>query len=315
MIKPTYIDNFQVSTAFDGASRLVLGTAAIGGVWGEVEEAESIDTLLYAWEKGIEAIDTAASYANAQRYIGKALQQWNGKLPYISTKIGRLEAHDPHTTFTDYTPEGLRRLFESNLATLGVDKVDLLFLHEPQLVPIEEMASILEVLHQFKAEGLTAKIGVGGNPTPAFLPFVTRENFDVVSGFLHLDACNLSALDEQIPQFRRENIAYYAASPLHFGLLGPHSAQHLSQEPNEWISQADQEATKAIRQIADNQGLSLISLAHRYLFSIAEADRVVVGAENRSQLQSTLADWEKGKLSREVFEEITELILNAHQKQ
>ena len=60
----------------------------------------------------------------------------------------------------------------------------------------------------------------GGNPTPEFMPYIKKENFDVVSGFLHLDACNLTALEHQIPQFQQEGIAYYAASALHFFAIG-----------------------------------------------------------------------------------------------
>lgn len=312
MKRPTYIADYAVSPAFDGGSRLVYGTSGLGGVWGEVKQQDSIDALLYAWEQGIEAIDTSPSYSNSQRFIGLALKQWKGKLPFISTKVGRLESADAHTTVTDYSTEGLRRAFYNNLEIMGVSKVDLLFLHEPQLVLLDELPRILEVLHDFKSEGLTDRIGVGGNPTKAFMPFIIKENFDVVSGFLHLDACNLSALEGQIPQFQQEGIAYYAASALHFSLLGNRFPIYSEQEPNEWISAADQAAAKGIKTIADKHQLTIASLAQRYLFSIAEADRVVMGARTPQQIQATVADWRAGKLPEALFNEVTETIIAAH---
>ncbi len=93
MITPTYIhDDFRKNGRFNGGSRLVLGTSGLGGVWGPVDEKESIKAILYALEQGVEVIDTAPSYNKAQEYLGKALQRWNGKRPFISTKIGRLQA-------------------------------------------------------------------------------------------------------------------------------------------------------------------------------------------------------------------------------
>ena len=315
MNRPTYIDQYQTSPAFDGSSRLVYGTSGLGGVWGEVKQQESIDALLYAWEQGIEAIDTSPSYSNAQKYIGLALKQWNGKLPFISTKVGRLESADAHTTITDYSSEGLKMAFYNNLETLGISKIDLLFLHEPQLVPINEINRILEVLHGFKSEGLVNLIGVGGNPTTAFMPFITKTNFDVVSGFLHLDACNITALEEQIPQFQKEGIAYYAASALHFSLLGNRFPTYSIQEPNEWISAKDQAAAITVKNIADKYKMPLATLAQRYLFSIAEADRVVIGARTLKQIQSSISDWKEGKLPRELFNEVTDAIIESRKSQ
>ena len=310
-ILPTYIDEYLVSPAFDNASRLVYGTSGLGGVWGEVLKTESIDALLYAFDNGISVVDTAPSYSMAETYVGEALKRWDGPIPFISTKVGRLRADDAHTTITDYSAEGMKRSVHNSLETIGVDQVDLLFLHEPQLVPLDQIDLILQTLHEFKAEGLTRLIGVGGNPTPAFLPFVKKEHFDVVSGFLHLDACNLTALADQIPFFRQEGIAYYAASALHFSLLGNRFEKYSQQEPDEWISAKDQRAAIAVKAIADKYHLPLPSLSQRYLFSIAEADRVVMGARTPQQIAATVADWQAGKLPRGIFEEVSHAIIEA----
>ena len=152
--RPTYIDDFLVSAAFHQGSRLVYGTSGLGGVWGKVDKGESVAALLYALDKGIHVFDTAPSYSMAETYMGEALRQWTGPVPFISTKVGRLRAEDAHTTRTDYSPAGMRNSFYNSLETLGVDHVDLLFLHEPQLVPLANLPTILEVLHEFKAKGL-----------------------------------------------------------------------------------------------------------------------------------------------------------------
>lgn len=310
MPAPTYIQNtadFYYADPEQQTSRLVLGTAGLGGLWGPVDPDQSVATLLYALEQGIERIDTAASYGNAQRLIGRALEQWSGPKPFISTKIGRLEATDAHTTYTDYSSEGLRRTLEQNLDYLGLSKVDLLFLHEPHLVPLDEMDRILNVLQDFKAEGLTNQLGIGGNPTPEFMAFAQKENFDIVSGFLQLNAANVSGLETTIPTLQARGLQYYAASPLHFGLLGSRFKELTRQAPNDWMSAADQAAAKALQQLAQRLDMPLPSMAQRYLFSVEEADWVVVGASNPAQIKATLQDWKAGPLPKEIFDQINEV--------
>ncbi|MDN5213193.1 aldo/keto reductase [Fulvivirgaceae bacterium BMA12] len=303
--EPTYIHDHLRSAAFDGQDRLVYGTSGLGGVWGAVKETESVNAILYALENGISVFDTAPSYVNAELYLGKALRQWHGAKPFVSTKVGRLGGEDAFDFKLDYTEEAMTRSLESSLETLGLDHIDLLFLHEPQLVPLKKIDSILDTLKRFKERGLVKKLGVGGNPNKAFLPFVTKENFDVVSGFLRMDACNLSVFQGEIQRYKREHIAYYAASALHFSLLGNRYEQYQKNGVDgEWLTQADLVNAKKVKAIADKYDMPLATLAQRFLFSIAEADRVVMGARTMDQLRATLSDWKQGKLSRELFDEI-----------
>ena len=61
--------------------------------------------------------------------------------------------------------------------------------------------------------------------------------------------------------------------------------------------------------LANQYDMSLSQLTQRYLFSIKEADRVVMGARNISQIQSTVADWNTGVLPESIFEEVTKTII------
>ncbi len=310
-MKPTYITrDYTKSPAFNNETRLVYGTSGLGGVWGAVDQRDSIDALLYAFENDISALDTAPSYANAEYYVGMALREWKGQKPFVSTKIGRLKGKDAFETKLDYSTDGLKRSLDNSLKTLGLDKIDLLFLHEPQLVPLENIDEILNTLKGFKAEGLVGALGVGGNPSEDFKPFISKENFDVVSGFLHMDACNLSAFDGEIQSYRKEGIAYYAASALHFSLLGSRFETYKSKGVDgEWITQLDLENAIRVKVVADKYDMPLATLAQRYLFSIEEADRVVMGARTPAQIKATVDDWKAGKLSEDLFNEVSDCIL------
>lgn len=310
-LKPTFKPDIYKSDFPFYGSRLVFGTSGLGGVWGAVQEKESVECILYALENSITSFDTAPSYSNAEMYLGKALKQWKGERPFISTKVGRLKADTAFDAKLDYSPKGIKESLRRSLDLLGVGKVNLLFLHEPQCVPLDRMEEILETLISLKEDGYTDLLGIGGNPSPAFIPFISNKYFQVTSSFCKMDACNLSAFTELLPVTLKENIAVYAASALHFSLLGNRFHQFVKQHPGyAEISDTDIKNAIKVNEVANKNNMPLSTLSQRYLFSIQEATRVVIGARNIEQIKSTVEDWNAGALPEALFNEITEIILN-----
>lgn len=312
IIKPTYIKgDHKKSEFFNNQSRLVCGCSGLGGVWRPIEEKDALNTLRYALENGVSVFDTAPSYNKSQLYLGKALKEWSGEKPFISTKVGRLKADKADDCIVDYSPETMRKSVYESLETIGIDSIDLLFLHEPHLVPVEKMDEIMDCLNSFKKEGIVKSLGIGGNPIDRFYPHIKKDNFDVLSGFLKLDACNLSGFKRDLPQIQKENIAYYAASALHMGLLGRKLNEYdLDRPNNEWITNLDVDIALKINNIAEKCQIPLSRLALRYVFSTLEADRVVVGPTTIDQLKDLLNAWKEGKLPETLFNEITETIIS-----
>jgi len=311
--KPTYIKGDHTkSKFFNNQSRLVCGCSGLGGVWRPIEEKDALATLRYALENGVRVFDTAPSYNKSQYYLGKALKEWSGEKPFISTKVGRLRADKADECIVDYSPETMRKSVYESLETLGLDAIDLLFLHEPHLVPVENMDEIMDCLNSFKKEGIVKSLGIGGNPIDRFYPHIVKKNFDVLSGFLKLDACNLSGFERDLPLIQKENIAYYAASALHMGLLGRRLNEYDLERPNnEWITNIDVDIALKINKIAEKHQIPLSRIALRYVFSTLEADRVVVGPTTLDQLKDLLNAWEEGKLPEAIFNEITETIISS----
>lgn len=308
--KPTYIKgDYTKSEFFNNQSRLVCGCSGLGGVWRPIAEKDAVETLTYALENGVRVFDTAPSYNRSQEFLGKTLKEWTGEKPFISTKVGRLKADRADDCVVDYSTETMRKSVYESLEVIGVDKIDLLFLHEPHLVPVERMDEIMDCLNGLKKEGVVGMLGIGGNPTEPFYPHMVKDNFDVLSGFLKMDACNLSGFERDIPQIQKENIAYYAASALHMGLLGRRLDQYNEERPNnEWVTNLDVDTALEINKIATKHDIPLSRLALRYVFSTKEADRVVVGPSKKEQMIDLLNAWEEGKLDESIFNEITAVI-------
>lgn len=274
---------------------LILGTAGLGGIWGKISEEQSVNTILAALEAGISAIDTAPAYGDAESFVGKALRQWKGAAPAVSTKVGRLRGFSPDVGRYDYSREGMFRSVENSLNTLGIDQLDVVFLHDPEQIKESEADDILHTLVLLKEKGYTKKTGLGGNALPWFERYLQPQVFDVLMEFNRLNACTTTALNNHLPFCFHHQMQYYAASPLNMGLLGAKFTEFTANPPS-WMDMNFVKAAIKIKALADQYNLQLPSLAHRFLLSLPYPFRIVIGAVSMEQLKETLADIKSGSL-------------------
>lgn len=286
-----------------GIDKIVLGTAALGGAWGIVNIEESIKVILNALSLGITALDTAPAYGDAENLVGRVLKQWKGVKPEISTKVGRLKGHSAIEAEYDYSAAGMERSLENSLKCLGIPQVDVLFLHEPAVVPEEMAVGVVRQLLHFKEQGLAKRIGLGGNLPRWFTPFLEDGQFDVLMEFNRLNACNLEALDSTIPICEQYKKEYYAASPLNMGLLGC-NFQQFSQSVPDWLDSGTVKQAGRINSIAERRGMELDILALRFLNSIPASFKIVIGAANQHQLNNSLNAINRGRLPAAIYNEV-----------
>jgi len=305
--RPTRLPEFGVSAKLAalglGDSRLALGLAGLGGAWGPVDEGESLDAILRALTEGIAVFDAAPAYMAAERLLGRALAQWRGPRPTVSTKVGRLCGRDDSDLRFDFSLAGMRDSLRASLDVMGLEAIDLVLLHEPEFVPPEDRARTGAALRQLQADGLARRVGVGGGCGPDWERYCEGGGLDVALGFNRLNAVNFTALAEDLPRLRGCGAAYYAASPLAMGLLGS-GQERWKQELPPWLPPRTWERVAQLQRLAVIHGLTLPALAHRFLFGVAEADRVVLGACTEAEILAALAAWRAGPLPPEVFDAV-----------
>ncbi|MFB9292582.1 aldo/keto reductase [Persicitalea jodogahamensis] len=286
---------------------LVLGTAGLGGVWGDIDRQESVEAILYALENGVERLDTAPAYRDAEAIVGEALRQWRGPRPLVSTKVGKLRADTADQRTNDYDPATMQRSVAESQEVLGVHQLDLLFLHEPEQVPEERVPEVIDFMQQTKQGGAAATIGLGGVVPTAYHEAIRRGVFEVVMSYNNLNAACLDGLESDIPFFRAHGLTTYQGSALYMGLLGNRFEKYREDAPP-WISPASLTRARRANELAQSLDMKLSTLAHRYLLSMQEVDYLVLGAKNLSQLKTTLTDCRAGRLDESAFEELTDLI-------
>lgn len=111
-------------------SEIGFGAWAIGGSWGDVDEADARASVHAALDAGMTFIDTADVYGDgrSERIIRDVLKERGGERPVIATKAGR--RLNPHVA-AGYTKANLEAFVDRSLSNLGVDALDLVQLHCP----------------------------------------------------------------------------------------------------------------------------------------------------------------------------------------
>ena len=134
---------------------VALGCMSFGGFYGPTDEAESHRTLARAWELGVDHLDTADIYGSglSEEVVGTYLKAHPHRFT-IATKAGITRRSERPV---DNSPDYLRRCLEASLRRLGVEHIDLYYIHRrEQARPIEE---VVETLVRFKEEGKIGGIG------------------------------------------------------------------------------------------------------------------------------------------------------------
>jgi len=146
-----------------------------------VSEQRAFDTLRAVFESPLNFLDTAASYGDgeSERRIGELLEEIGG-LPegyILATKADR----DLHTG--DFSGEQMRRSVERSLRLLGMDRLQLVYLHDPEHETFEHMMAPggpVEVLMDLRDQGVIEHVGVAGGPIDLMIRFVETDLFDAV---------------------------------------------------------------------------------------------------------------------------------------
>lgn len=255
-------------------TRVALGTWAIGGwMWGGTDERESIQTVHAALDKGLNIVDTAPVYGfgQSEKIVGKALKEYQGREHvHVSTKVG-LEWTDDGKVMRNSTPERLTREIEDSLRRLGLDYIDIYFIHWPDpLVPVEETAATMK---KFLEQGKIRAIGVS-NYTPEQMDAFRKE------APLHLCQPPYNIFEREIekdilPYCKSNNMALMTYGALCRGLLSGKMHRDRTFEgddlrkvdPKFQQPRLDQylEATEEFKALASEKNTDLLPLAVRWV--------------------------------------------------
>jgi D-threo-aldose 1-dehydrogenase len=218
-------------------TELCLGGAPLGNLYSAVSDEQALATVEAAWAGGVRAFDTAPHYGLGlgERRLGQALAGRSREEYVVSTKVGRLLVDDlsgagrrddqgfdvPATQrrIWDFSRDGVRRSLEESLTRLGLDRVDVVYLHDPDQHWRDAVDKGYPALAELRREGVVRAIGVGMNQTSMPARFVRETDLDLVMVAGRYSLLDRSAADELLPLALERAVGVVVAAPFNSGLL------------------------------------------------------------------------------------------------
>lgn len=294
---------------------VVLGTMTFGD---NADEAAAHELFSLALDAGVTWIDTANQYAGGEgeRILGRLLRQLSDAQRAeltIATKVGQ---DDPELgTESHLRPELVRRSVERSLERLGVDQLDLLYLHKPdRSTPAVETLEEIARLHE---EGKVAQLGVSNYSAwqiaqlqesaadaGAPRPVIAQQMYSAVA----------RKLEDEYAEFAKEaGLATVIYNPLAGGLLTGRyrfdgdagegrfgTFGNAAQYRDRYWNPQMFAAVEKITAIVDAAGIPVAEAALRWTLSKPVVDSVLLGGSKAHQLRQNLAAIEAGPLPDDV---------------
>ena len=296
----------RVSDAGPALSELSLGCAQLGNLYREVDDAEAQATVDAAWKLGVRYFDTAPHYGLglSERRLGAALASRPRDSYVLSSKIGRLlepvsvvagldddgyVVPATHRRVWDFGRDGIRRSIEESLRRLGLDRIDIAYLHDPDNHIDDVLATGFPALAELRDEGTVAAIGAGMNDATLLARLVHATDMDVVMLAGRYTLLEQDSLDDLLPLCVERGVGLVAAGVFNSGLLArpqPSSKAKYDYEtaPRELVDRA-----RAIAAVCDRHGTSLPAAAIALPLAHTAVVSVCLGARSARQVQQNVA--------------------------
>ena len=308
-------DRVRLRTGLE-VSRLALGTAAFGGLFTSVSDQQCFDTLHAAVDAGINFIDTAPHYGKgrSEMRIGQALRAGDREKVVISTKIGRLLV--PSTTDVDdffldadnsverkfdFTAAGVRASFESSLERLGIDHIDILFIHDPDDHADDAVLRAYPELAKMRSEGLIKAIGIGMNQSAVPARLVRETDIDMVLIAGRYSLLDQSAADELLPLALERGVDVIAAGVFNSGIL----ANPVKGATYDYMPASDELIARAvrIREVLDGHQVSLTGAAMQFPLQHPAVKSVLVGCRSVDEVAKNIEEFDRA-IPNKVWEDL-----------
>ena len=307
-----------------------LGGVALGNEFEFVTDAQAEEVLASAWEAGVRYFDTSPWYGLGlcERRFGHFLHAKPRGEYVLSTKVGKLlkaspanqaKKYFPFTTspndpLFDYSADGVRRSVEDSLQRMGVDRIDMLFIHDLSpdnnwlpddwrtLFQVAEKGAF-RALSQMRDEKMISGWGMGVNCAEPILKCLEVADPDIcllASQYSLVD--HKAALEQVFPRARQTGVSFVAGSALNAGFLA--GKPRYNYGPDNYRIPEDKLAKRrALQQVADSHGVDLRTAAMQFSAAPDVVAALVVGAANSDQVLANVTAM-KTRISADFWDEL-----------
>jgi D-threo-aldose 1-dehydrogenase len=284
---------------------LSLGCAQLGNLYREVSDTEARATVDGAWAAGVRYFDTAPHYGLglSERRLGAALAERPRDDYVISTKVGRaldqvevvvglddaFVVRATHRRRWDFSRHGIRRSLSESLDRLGLDRIDIVYLHDPDDHWDEVLATGYPALAELRAEGAVSAIGAGMNQSRMLGDLVRHTDVDVLMLAGRYTLLEQDSLDDLLPLCEERGVGIVAAGVFNSGLLAQRQPTaggryDYGDAPPEIVERA-----RAIAAACKRHGTTLPAAAIAFPLAHPAVVSVCLGARSAQQVERNAA--------------------------
>ncbi len=288
-----------------GASRVGLGCASISREG--TTDAQAEETILAAWENGVRYVDTAPMYGNglSELRVGHTLAGIPRDNYILSTKVGRL-VDDIRADGVgrgwhfDFTADGIKRSVEASLGRIGVDRADILFIHDPDQHWETAFNEALPVLQDFKRQGVVRAIGAGMTQAPMLARFAQEADLDIFLLAGRYSLLNRDALNELFPLCEERGISVLVAQMLHGGLIEGVPDPQIFYRP---VDDATRKRVERIAEVCRRFALPMAAAAIQFPLAHPAVTGVLTGPSTGDQVRQNLG-WLETSIPDELWTDL-----------
>lgn len=285
------------------------GGANLGNLFTAMSDEQAHAVLEAAWEQGIRYFDTAPHYGLglAERRLGRFLATKPRAEFVVSTKVGRLLVPSPETSdeldeeggfvvpadprrVWDASADGVRRSLDDSLERLGLDRVDVLFLHDPDEYDDMEASvrTAVPALVGLREEGLVRAVGIGSKSVAAHLAGLRAGDLDLLMVAGRYTLLEQPAAPALIPECRDRGTGIVVAGAFNSGLLstsnpGPGARYEYGDAPADVVAKAQRLAA-----ICGVFGVDLPTAALQFPLREPAARSIALGATEPAHVEQNV---------------------------
>ena len=290
------------------------GTAPLSGFRDPIPEADAIATIAAAYDAGIRLFDTSPyyGYGRAELRLGAAIRDCPRADFLLSTKIGRwMTPITPGTTPAnwrqgglpfaptfDYGYDGVHKSLEQSMLRLGMNHIDIVFIHDVDFWTIRDhalleqrftqtMSGAYKALDELRAAGTIGAIGVGLNEADMSARFVRAGNFDCVLLAGRYTLLEQGALTDFLPLCTERGVSVIIGGPLNSGILAtgarPGARYDYNDAPPEVLDRV-----RRIEAVCARHAVPLPAAALQFPLGHPSVAAIIPGAINRAEITGNL---------------------------
>jgi D-threo-aldose 1-dehydrogenase len=295
-------------------TRLGLGCAPLAGLFAPVSDRSAREVVDRAWKRGLRLFDTAPLYGSglSERRLGEALRDRPRAELIVSTKVGRLlvPGGEPDPLFIgadraapifDFSADGTVRSLEASLERLGLDRIDIALIHDPDDHFDEAISGSYGALDRLRQEGVLGAIGVGMNQSELLCRFARETDIDCILLAGRYTLLDTSALGELLPICDERGVAVIAGGVLNSGILSGGDGPLIFD-----YAPARRELVERVRRmsaICARHGVPLAAAALQFPLAHTAVTCIVVGCRSATELSAN-ADLLELEIPADLWDEL-----------